>query len=274
MQLEFAGVVMVNSTNPDYFAEAKSVADRYGWMCIGSESNGRPGKGKNACLSFFHNYDHGYDYMLLIDGDDILYPTAFGQLVKLCKFNPDVVGLQTNDIIERVYREEARRVQLTHNSWLYSWFDEQQNWHEKYADLSSYSEKLLGQVITPDRIILISKKAAGLLQCSEKLPVYEDLVMSLYARYYSKMEQITYINTSDTYIYVYDKTNDSSVCKEYDRNHNGDWSAYDAVFRDEIKDIDQVIQNTHAKDVTFIQCAKPTDFDTDDKKQFCISNLI
>jgi hypothetical protein len=272
-KFDYAGVVMVNSLDKDYFVEAKKVADKYGWMCIGSESNGRPGKGKNACLTFFGEYDHGYDYMLLIDGDDFLYPTAFEQLEKLVKFKPDIVGLQTNDIIEKIYRPNNKHIQLTHNSYLYSWFDEMKNWHEEFPELSDYQKKMLGEVVTPDRIVLLSKQAAKLLRCSETLPVYEDLTMSLQARYYSKNGNLNYINTSDTYIYVYDKTHESSVCKVYDKTHNGDWSVYDIMFREDIKNIESEIKDFRAMDVPFVNCTKPT-FSIEDKKKFCVDNLM
>lgn len=273
-KFNFAGVVMVNTTDDSYFAEAKKVADKYGWMCIGSASNGKPGKGKNACLSFFSNYDHGYDYMLLVDGDDMLYPTAFEQLEKLCIDSPDVVGLQTNDIIENIYRPENKHIQLTHTSFLYSWFDEVKNWHKEFPNLSDYTANSLGEIVTPDRIILLSKKAAGILKCSEELPVYEDLTLSLQARYYSSAGSLKYINISDTYIYVYDKTNNSSVCKNYDRSHNGNWSAYDKIFRDEIIEIQENIKDFHAKDVPFVICEKPQNFSIEDKTRFCVNNLI
>jgi hypothetical protein len=128
--------------------------------------------------------------------------------------------------------------------------------------------------VTPDRIILLSKKAAGILKCSEELPVYEDLTLSLQARYYSSTGSLKYINISDTYIYVYDKTNNSSVCKNYDRSHNGNWSAYDKIFRDEITGIQENIKDFHAKDVPFVICEKPQNFSIEDKTRFCVNNLI
>lgn len=266
--LQVAGLVVCNTTNPAFVSEARDVATRFGWMFQQTESNGMPGKGKNSALELFLQTS-GFDYMFLMDGDDFLYPTAFGQIEQLTRVGSDVIGLLTNDIIETQVLEGQSHIPISGGKYLYSWFDEQVRWpclesQKPRLDLS----KPLGEQNTPDRIVLFSRKAAEMLRCSEKLPVYEDYVLSLRARIAMLRGELTYTHCGTTYLYVYDKTDSTSVCKEFDRTHNGNWSAYDSTFREELgEDLSQLLQ-TQAHDVPFVQINHPTEFTTRNKLQF------
>ena len=107
-----------------------------------------------------------------------------------------------------------------------------------------------------------------MLRCSEKLPVYEDYVLSLRARIAMLRGELTYTHCGTTYLYVYDKTDDNSVCKEFDRAHNGNWSAYDSTFREELGEDLPLLMQTQAHDVPFVQINHPNDFTTGNKLHF------
>jgi hypothetical protein len=64
------------------------------------------------------------------------------------------------------------------------------------------------------------------------------------------------------------RTNTQSTCKIFDRNHEGNWGAYDAVFREEIKWMEPGLGDFHCKDVPFLAITKPTWFNTQDKIDF------
>ena len=51
---------------------------------IQTVSNGKPGMGHNSVINLF-KHRLQYDYMLLLDGDDFLYPSALEQLSKCFK---------------------------------------------------------------------------------------------------------------------------------------------------------------------------------------------
>lgn len=275
--ITWSGLVVCNTLDADYSREALVVACAYGWDFAVTKSNGKPGKGKNSALELFSklpNTEH--DYLLLLDGDDFLYPTAFQQIHRLLLSQPDVVGLQTNDTIENVVYPNMSCTQLADDKYLYSWFNQQQN---LYA-LPQYWGKVdrsrtLGEHSTPDRIILFSKDAANVLRCSEELPVYEDYVLSLQAQYRMLMGHLVYINTATTYIYVYDKSMDVSTCKLFDKEV-GDWSAPNDVFLQSIKHLEPILADFHASEVPFVTIPLPsaTQFSTEDRIQYLQKNLL
>lgn len=262
------GLVVCNSNDLDYVEEARRVAVDAGWMFRSTPSNGMPGRGKNSVLELFAQ-SSGYDYLFLMDGDDFLYPTAFDQIEQLTRVGSDVVGLLTNDVIDTRFFEGQSHLELFKDVYLYTWFDEQVRWP---ADLM-LKEKLvlsnpLGEQTTPDRVVLFSKKAAATLRCSEQLPVYEDYVLSLRARAAMIRGEISYTQSGTTYVYVYDKTDEGSVCKQFDRKHKGDWSVHDSTFRGELLDDWVVLNSSSPCDVPFIMINHPSRFTTDGKTQF------
>lgn len=266
--LDVHGMVVCNSTDPSYAAQAQQVAQQFNWMFRETTSNGMPGKGKNSVLDIFSKMD-GYDYLFLVDGDDFLYPTAFQQIEQLLRIGADVVGFLTNDIIDNVLYKDQKREPLTSDLYLYSWFDDQVRWPAK-PELTSKLDlsQPLGQQTTPDRIVLLSKKAAVLLRCSEKLPVYEDYVLSLRAKAAMLRGELSYVQSGTTYAYVYDKTNDNSVCKQFDREYSGNWSSHDLVFREELGDDLILLLKSSPLDVPFVEINHPKAFDTNGKIQF------
>lgn len=264
---EVTGLVVCNTTDESYPEKAKKVANTFGWKFIETESNGKPGKGKNSVIEYFQKHSE-YEYLLMMDGDDMLYPTALHQLEAIIRGGADVVGLLTNDIVDTEFYINCGHVRLGEKFFLYSWFDQQVQWTaqcetEGKADRS----RPLGEQNTPDRIVLISRKAA-FLRCSEELPVYEDYVLSLRAQASMLQDRLTYVHTGSTYIYVYDKTNNKSTCKMFDRQHSGNWSAYEDVFRKEIEDLNPVLLDFETKEVPFVTIQNPKNFNTEMKLKF------
>ncbi len=65
--------VVINSLDTDFERRALVASAEWGVRAIATESNGHPGRGKNACLDAF--LDSDCDYLTQLDGDDWLYPT-------------------------------------------------------------------------------------------------------------------------------------------------------------------------------------------------------
>ena len=90
--------INVNSTNEEYYDEVKKeFPDLYVFK---TESNGKPGKGHNSNLKHFEKHKK-FNYLLPLDGDDFLYPYALSRLEFYLTYNPDIMVLPYNDILNR-----------------------------------------------------------------------------------------------------------------------------------------------------------------------------
>lgn len=95
-QMEVEPVIVVNTLDEYYYEE---VVERYRDVLtiVKTESNGRPGKGKNSVFEVFQQSD--CDYLFQLDGDNFLYPTAFVSAYKhISRFTDiDVLALAPCD---------------------------------------------------------------------------------------------------------------------------------------------------------------------------------
>lgn len=295
--------VVCNTLDESYPEKAMKMATREGCMYARTESNGKPGKGKNSALNLFraqYNAGKAYDYLLLLDGDDFLYPHALAVLSRaLYVSRADIVGLQTNDILDtRKFKMSGVTLQRADGVpvHLYSWFNEQPNLYAR-ADQFNKARRdrnPLGVHSTPDRVILMSALAVlsrngrgeYALQCSEELPVYEDYLLSLSAQaaMLRPGSQLRYVNLSNSYVYVYDKTGDSSTCKEYEKECKGDWGLHQDLFEQEIDNMGLrlYVENFHPAEVPFVYVPGLGGIETVDalgdgvsyKVEHCARNLL
>ena len=97
--IDYDIIIVVNSLNSNYINDVINEFQNIDVEIIQTQSNGKPGMGHNSLINIFNNRPI-YDYMLMIDGDDFLYPYAFHQLSKIIHSkNPDILVLQGNDIL-------------------------------------------------------------------------------------------------------------------------------------------------------------------------------
>jgi hypothetical protein len=260
---EVTGIVVCNTKSETYPMVAKSIAEEHHWAFYQTESNGKPGKGKNSALDVFNTYYADYDYLLLMDGDDFLYEMALQQIQRIVeRTHCDVLGLQTNDVLDFKLYPDTMRLDVPYKDrimYLYSWFDKQYNIYglpDQYGKVDRVNNRL-GKHSTPDRIVLFSHAAAKTLRCSEELPVYEDYVLSLHAQAEYIQGRLKYVNSSSTFIYIYDKTGETSTCKQYDKDVKGDWGAHEQVFLNDIAPLDPILGDFHAAEVPFIFVPMP-----------------
>ena len=96
--LDYTIIIIVNSLNPEYYHNVCEEFKNIDVEIIETESNGRPGKGHNSVINVFKNRIQ-YDSMLLLDGDDFLYPSALEQLEKCFKSEGhiDMITLKSTD---------------------------------------------------------------------------------------------------------------------------------------------------------------------------------
>ena len=92
--LNYTIVLIINSLNSNYINDVKTEFVDYNIDIIETVSNGKPGTGHNSCLNYFHN-NKIYDYLIMFDGDDLVYPTFLSQISKAFDYenNLDILSI-------------------------------------------------------------------------------------------------------------------------------------------------------------------------------------
>jgi len=95
--IEWEVVIVVNSIHEGYYENVCSL--NLPFRVVNTESNGKPGRGKNACLDVFLESD--CDFVSQIDGDDFLYPSYLQSLWNHYRHYPciDVLGVVPCDCL-------------------------------------------------------------------------------------------------------------------------------------------------------------------------------
>lgn len=97
-------VIVINSLNQDFNAEAKAYCEAAGIEHYVTVSNGGPSMGKNSVLDLFEASDN--DYMVLIDGDDFITPHGYWTYKKLAE-NPQAPDCVALTYQYGIYRENG-----------------------------------------------------------------------------------------------------------------------------------------------------------------------
>jgi hypothetical protein len=139
--------IVVNSLQPGYYQEVINTLGNNIYKgsdnnppngalinIISTKSNGLPGQGHQSCVDLFREHiSSEYTHCMILDGDDVIYPSTFHQIQKLTKIfnsgsinNLDYILTQSN---ERVTLNETQYTlsnnlyydtlaDVNHNRWL------------------------------------------------------------------------------------------------------------------------------------------------------------
>ena len=169
-------LVMVNTLDAAYASRAVDLSRAWGVRCVVSESNGRPGRGKNACLDALLASD--CDYLCQLDGDDWLYPTWALSAAEHLRRAPalDVVELFPVDCVGSTagyhwWLPDGAPASVWTSSAVYPWG-------------SGGGPGMDGRLWTehptcPARTVMVSRKAAERRRFNEDLAVNEDYLLIL-----------------------------------------------------------------------------------------------
>ena len=208
--IDYDIIIITNSLNKHYYNEVKQLFP----LCkvIKTESNGRPVKGHNSVINYFHNHTQ-YDYLIPVDGDDFLYPFALKTLESYMSppYNPDVCMLPCNDTIGTKWNIHLhcpiqKKCYLNYN------IKELNIMKDVYKNLSPFKNSI-GSINTPCRIILLSRKALNInIRYDENLRTYDDLIAFCQifetSQLYPSQYNIYYLDEYN--IYLYNKLNTDS----------------------------------------------------------------
>lgn len=268
--------IVVNTLNDDYY---KLVMLKQGekFEIIRTLSNGRPGKGHNSLFQYFSEKEQEvYDYLLPIDGDDMLYPVAFTQMDKFIidGKNPDIIHLMINDNITPRLKPSLRNQDLIYDLKLYSCFNDHQNWITK-TNLPDIFNKPVHECKTPSRIILASRniftRMTVKLVYSEELYLYDDITAFCSVVEGQLRNEIRTFVVSESNIYLYDAMNDHSFSHTFGEANK---ISEELIFRELIKKYKYFNNWKQLELLPFIDISLPENFDISRKKKFCVEKFV
>ena len=241
--------VVINTTDKEY----EEVAHQWCWdnkiNCVLTESNGMPGKGKNAVLDHFLHNPY-YSHMVQIDGDDFLQPHGVNLYKWLSDNNPpdgvQIVYSASNrghftdpytQIFapmpwEPTYKEWAIKQYTSHPEKKKHLIDMFKRRYELHSIYHKHREQNAQWNYPPDgvhymdcaRLIFWSKKLASKVRFREDLLVGEDSLLNYEVRNMAWLGEITLQKVKDTEenTYTYDLLN-CGVTKKGHMEAQWDW---------------------------------------------------
>ena len=169
-------LVVVNTLDGRYEKAVREACARWGVKALATDSNGKPGRGKNACLDAFLSSDAEYLYQL--DGDDFLYPTWARSVEAHLRRIPglDALGIVPLDCVGSsegfswTLPDGSTKAGVWTASDVYPWEGAGPG-RSPLWDVSLSA--------SPDMVRLVSRETALIWRFDEDLAVGEDHLMSL-----------------------------------------------------------------------------------------------
>lgn len=263
-------LVNINTTTENFYEEACAIVAEYpGVQIIQTKSNGKPGMGHNSCLEEFKKREQ-YDYMFLLDGDDVLYPYAYHQYQKLLTQKPDtdLAHLMINDNISTLEKEN-QHVKLLGNFYMYTAMNSQENWW-KTLNIENPFKLPLFSCRTPSRILLTSRKiftTTYKIEYSNTCKLYDDFMAFLSFVEAQHLNELNTVAISDPSIYCYNGDNDSSATFNF---NNIDHQTDQYAFQVECTHY-KTLQNNwdYIKELPYEYLSPPDDFSLNKRIAFC-----
>ena len=218
-------IIVVNSLNKNYInnvlEEFENVEDV---EIIETESNGKPGMGHNSCIELFKNHKK-YKYMLLLDGDDFLYPYALNQLEKCFKKEKNIQMLMLKSTDKLKYIEESEEdildINLNNNFIISSKIYVEYKlypWNKEHMNLSNFYNNNL---CTPLRLFLLNREILNKIDIKlfdENCMLYDDYLTFLkFVKLIANNVEGCFI-IPGRYIYLYNGINMESQTKKENEN--------------------------------------------------------
>jgi len=207
--IEWEVVIVVNSIHEGYYEKVLELDQPF--RVVNSESNGKPGKGKNACLDVFLESDN--DYVSQLDGDDFLYPSYLQSLHNHLKHYPciDVLGAIPCDSILDWELKSGHHWQVNDNYYA-------SVWGTSMCAPSQPPGPGVGHLFTEDRpvsidfIILQSRKSAK-IKMNEDIGNGEDHAYTYKLLGEHQKGNICYFLSMSSDLYCIDRTTEGSAQK-------------------------------------------------------------
>lgn len=211
--IELFPIIVVNTLNDSYYDAV--LQQEFPYPVIRTESNGKPGKGKNSCFDIFMR--SACDYLTQFDGDDILYPTYLQSIEAHLRHYPnlDALGIIPMDVID--YGEQVgHKIHIEDNLFGGVWGISLIHPYGTGAPGPGRNHHLWDSELpcSWDYIVLQSKKVSHIMM-DENLGVGEDHLWSIQMLQLHQKGEIQYFNTMSSDMFIIDRTTENSIQKIY-----------------------------------------------------------
>ena len=226
---EYDIVVIVNTLNPDYAGVVRESLPA-GVHIVETESNGRPGKGHNSVLRHFASSSTQYDYCVIIDGDDFLYPRAFRRLQHYLAYQPDVLFITFHDMMKSVLSEAEKSipfVSIQNKCYLFYNITDV-TLHEWYAVKGSKNPftTSINDLNTLARPFVFSKAALVSSEVDlfydESMKLFDDFVVFMKCFEQSRLGKLKVYGMVDADMYLYNMISTDNATNTYFDTSNPD----------------------------------------------------
>lgn len=204
-------VIVINTNNSNYARQAQLLADGYGINTVITESNGKPGKGKNSLIKYFLETD--FTHVIPVDGDDMLLPNAVEKLLAIASDrNPDILGLIDGLVLLNNETMPVTEWQ-DHAVLLKRSIDSTDPKNLKRLNVHVVKLKRVASEYgnALNRFILFNRKAASYISYDESISSGEDVKQGMLLKLMQHKGKIDYLLLSSQNIYLYDVT-DPGAC--------------------------------------------------------------
>ena len=206
--------IIVNTLNNDYY---NTILNEYpNSNVIRTKSNGKSGKGHNSVLDFFESKSE-YDNLLMLDGDDFLYPSAIRHIEAfITQNNPEILMLMGHDVLDdKIPSKNFIHMLISNKLFLrFNIPETKGNQWLKEKSLNPFKNPIY-KLNTMGRLVLFSRES-----CKYKIRYDENC--NLYDDFYPSMQflELAYkkknvLRTDDSNIYLYNTINSDSQTKKF-----------------------------------------------------------
>lgn len=210
-------VVIINTLDERYKNLAVLLSNMYGVKVVITESNGKPGRGKNELIKYFLSTE--FTHVIPVDGDDMLLPNAVDKLTTIIKEkNADLIGL-INGLT--LLHDEKMSVEDWQKHEIYFKRGFENIDPKNYKKFNLHIAKIRRTSVEYDnlfnRFVIISKKAAASINYDEDLAGAEDIKQGLLLKLMQHQGKLNYLLLSSKDVYLYDVTDEGvffkTLCK-------------------------------------------------------------
>jgi len=210
--------IVVNTKTPGYLDKVRIEFQNEKCQVVETESNGYPGKGHNSVLRLFASSI--YDYCILLDGDDFLYPRAFSRLEHYLKYQPDVLFVNFHDNLKTaISPEEANVPHISFENKCFLVYNLTQTtvkqWYEVKGGKNPFHTNV-NELNTPARPFLFSKKAVNHdIFYDENMRLYDDFIVFIKCFEHSRLGNLNVYGMFDSDIYLYNSCFSNNATGSY-----------------------------------------------------------